>query len=165
MSSFDVESLRSRHRDLEVEILEESAAEWVLRVPGARARSLLERLREEADGGFRWLVDLAAIDRGAETHRFEVVYRLRPSEGGRGLRLHALVAEDPDSGVPVIDSVTALWPVANWLEREAFDLFGIRFRGHPDLRRILLEEAFVGAPLRKDHALRLDRALPAEESS
>lgn len=165
MSGFEAQSLRVRHRDLEVELAEPSAAEWVLRVPGAHARSLLSRLREDEEGGFRCLVDLTAIDRGVGTHRFEVVYRLRAAEGGQGLRIYAPVAEDPDSGVPIIDSLTALWPVADWLEREAFDLFGIRFRGHPDLRRILLEESFVGAPLRKDHALRLDPVLPAEETS
>ena len=165
MSGFEAQSLRARHLDLEVEIVEPSSAEWVLRVPSASARALLSRLREEEEGGFRCLVDLTAIDRGVGAHRFEVVYRLRAAEAGQGLRIHATVAEDPDSGVPVIDSVTALWPVANWLEREVFDLFGIRFRGHPDLRRILLEETFVGAPLRKDHALRLDPVLPAEETS
>lgn len=165
MSGFEAQSLSARHRDLEVEIVELSSTEWVLRVPGASARSLLSRLREEEEGGFRCLVDLTAIDRGVGIDRFEVVYRLRAAEAGRGLRIHAPVAEDPDSGVPVIDSVTALWPVANWLEREAFDLFGIRFRGHPDLRRILLEETFVGAPLRKDHALRLDPVSLAEKTS
>jgi NADH:ubiquinone oxidoreductase subunit C len=163
MSGLDAESLAARHHDLEVEIVESVGSESVLRLPGASARALLSRLRDEAEGGPLWLIDLAAIDRGSGSHRFEIVYRLRSAEGG--LRVHALVAEDAESGVPVIDSVAALWPAADWLEREAFDLFGIRFRGHPDLRRILLEETFDGAPLRKDHVPRLDRSLPAAETS
>ena len=181
MSGFDAETLRARHRDLEIEVVESDGSETVVRVPGAHARKLLARLLEPApepgdgqeDEGVGCLVDLTAIDRGMDrgidrgraTHRFEVVYRLRSAAGGPGLRIHALVAEDADTQQPVIDSVTALWPAADWLEREVLDLFGIRFRGHPDPRRILLEESFVGAPLRRDHALRLDRALPAEETS
>ena len=58
--------------------------------------------------------------------------------------------------------MSAIWPTADWHEREAFDMMGIRFKGHPDLRRLLLDEAFEGAPLRKDHPLRLDRSSPPE---
>jgi NADH:ubiquinone oxidoreductase subunit C len=66
------------------------------------------------------------------------------------------------AAVAEIDSVVRLWPAAAWPECEAFDLFGIRFRGHPNLRRILLDEGFVGAPLQRDHPLELDRPLPTE---
>lgn len=163
MSGSELESLAAHHRDLAVEVVASSAAETVLRVPGRHARELLSRLRDTTEGSPARLVDLAAIDRGAGPDRFEVVYRLRPAGALAALRVHAVVAEDSDSGVPVIDSMTGLWPVASWLEREAFDLFGIRFRGHPDLRRLLLDPGFVGAPLRKDHPLRTEGAGSAEE--
>jgi NADH-quinone oxidoreductase subunit C len=112
------------------------------------------------------LVDLTAIDRGGEQARFELVYRLQSVERGSSLRIHVRVegaqGESADAA-PFVDSVTSLWPAANWLEREVFDLFGIRFKGHPDLRRILLDEGFEGAPLRKDHPLQLERLLPTED--
>ncbi len=83
--------------------------------------------------------------------RFAVVYSLHAPESHDRLRVVARVVESDGAQGPEVDSVVSLWPAADWLEREVFDLFGIRFRGHPDLRRILLEPEFEGAPLRKDH--------------
>jgi NADH-quinone oxidoreductase subunit C len=87
--------------------------------------------------------------------RFQVVYQLRASKTGRRVRLKAPIDEhESESGEienPVIDSVASIWKAANWAEREVWDMFGIRFRGHPDLRRILMYEEFVGHPLRKDY--------------
>jgi NADH-quinone oxidoreductase subunit C len=80
--------------------------------------------------------------------RFAVVYHLVSTRLLHRLRVKCRVPEDN----PVIASVSALWPGANWLERETFDLYGIRFEGHPDLRRIYLYDEFVGHPLRKDYA-------------
>jgi NADH-quinone oxidoreductase subunit C len=68
------------------------------------------------------------------------------------------------AGAPTVDSVVGLWPAAAWLEREVFDLFGIHFRGHPDLRRILLESDFEGAPLRKDYPRQPNLPIPEEET-
>ena len=83
-------------------------------------------------------------------HRFAVVAHLRSYQNNRLLRIRCLAADD---GLPVVTSVTDVWPGANWFEREAFDLFGIVFEGHPDLRRILTDYGFVGHPFRKDFPL------------
>lgn len=94
--------------------------------------------------GFDLLGLLAAVDYGDE---FELVYRIRAREMHAGIFLKTRVPR----GNPVVRSVVDLWPAANWHEREAFDLMGIRFEGHPDLRRILLTDDWVGHPLRKDY--------------
>jgi NADH-quinone oxidoreductase subunit C len=83
--------------------------------------------------------------------RFQVVYHLRSSKTGKRLRLKSPVDEGPNGENPEIDSVSSLWKSAQWAERETWDMFGVRFRGHPDLRRILMYEEFVGHPLRKDY--------------
>jgi NADH-quinone oxidoreductase subunit C len=98
------------------------------------------------------LVDVTAVDYlkypGREDGpRFDVVYHLYSVEHNHRLRLKVPVEQD-DAWVP---TATGLWPIANWLEREVWDMFGIRFEGHPDLRRLLLYEEFVGHPLRKDY--------------
>jgi NADH-quinone oxidoreductase subunit C len=82
--------------------------------------------------------------------RFAVVYQLLSVSRNQRLRL---VVHCPDSTDPVVDSVVEIWAAANWFEREAFDLFGILFRGHPDLRRILTDYGFIGHPFRKDFPL------------
>jgi NADH-quinone oxidoreductase subunit C len=85
---------------------------------------------------------------------------------GARLRVKAQLADTSDGSPPEIDSAVGLWPGANWLEREVWDLYGIKFRGHPDLRRILMYEEFVGHPLRKDYPKErrqpLVRRLPEE---
>ena len=87
---------------------------------------------------------------GAKGARFAVVYHLLSLEKNRRLRIRVSC---PDDGFPALDSVCDIWPCANWFEREAFDLFGIVFHGHPDLRRILTDYGFIGHPFRKDFPL------------
>ena len=82
-----------------------------------------------------------------EQPRFEMVYHLYSVGGNRRLRVKARVPEEPAE----IDTLTELWSSANWMEREVWDMYGIRFKGHPDLRRLLLYEEFEGHPLRKDY--------------
>src|SRR5690606_24615840 len=82
--------------------------------------------------------------------RFAVVVQLLSIQHNRRLRVRTFAADD---ALPAVASITDLWPVANWFEREAFDLFGIAFAGHPDLRRILTDYGFVGHPFRKDFPL------------
>ncbi len=94
------------------------------------------------------LTDLTAVDYLERDPRFEVVYHLYSVSRNRRLRVKARVPE----GTAEIDTLVEVWPSANWMEREVFDLYGIRFRGHPDLRRILLYDDFEGHPLRKDYA-------------
>jgi|WetSurMetagenome_2_1015567.scaffolds.fasta_scaffold959994_1 NADH-quinone oxidoreductase subunit C len=104
-------------------------------------------LRDEPDLLFDMPTDLTAVDYLGQEPRFEVVYHLYSTTKRHRVRLKARVPEDD----PTIDSVVELWPGFNWSEREAYDLYGIRFVGHPDLRRILLYPEFVGHPLRKDY--------------
>ena len=157
MSRLNTEALRTRHADLEVEVASSPAASSEIRigVPAYHARELLTRLRDDEESAARRLVDLTVIDRSpARSPRFEVVYRLYSSEFQAALRVHARLGskEGSDGPAETADSVVSIWPSAGWLEREAFDLFGIDFRGHPDLRRLLLDSDFEGAPLRKPNA-------------
>ena len=110
---------------------------------------LCEFLRDEETLAFDFLADLCGVDRHPAAPRFEVVYHLYSVRHGHRLRVKVPLGEEN----PVIDSVTAVWETADWHERECFDLFGIRFRNHPDLRRILLPDDFKGHPLRKDFPL------------
>ena len=115
-----------------------------------RRNSLLrvcEYLRDAPGVTFKCLSDLTAVDRYPNEPRFEVVYHLLSLDTADRLRLKARVPSEN----PEIDSVCPVWPAANAYEREVFDLFGIRFLGHPDLRRILLPEDWEGHPLRKDY--------------
>ncbi len=96
------------------------------------------------------LVDITAIDYLERKPRFSVVYHLLSLPFNRRLRLKVSV----DDGEPVLESLTPLWGSANWLEREVWDMFGIRFSGHPDLKRILMYDGFEGHPLRKDYPFR-----------
>ncbi len=125
-------------------------------VPAARIAEVMQKLRNDDSTRLDFLVDLTAVDRLGlaqpdDAPRFEVVYHLRSMTTGQRLRVKAPVAEPEDGTEPIIDSVVALWAGANWYEREVWDLYGIKFRGHPDLRRILMYEEFVGHPLRKDY--------------
>ena len=123
-----------------------------LRGVAASAPGALKILR--GDFGFSVLVDLTALDLSGSTgehpERFCVVYHLRHGADGARLRLKAWVSEEE----PEIASVVKLWPGADWPEREVFDMFGIRFRGHPNLVRILTPDTYTGHPLRKDYPLR-----------
>ena len=96
---------------------------------------------------FDFLMDLTCVDYLSEEVRFEVVSHLYASKPNHRLRVKARVPEND----PTIASLTPLWRSANWLEREAYDMFGVRFTDHPDLRRILMYPEFVGHPLRKDY--------------
>ncbi len=106
-------------------------------------------LKEDPRLRFDFLMDLTAVDHWKRKPRFEVVYHLYSRSKNARLRLKAPL----DASFPEAPSVTSLWPAANWYEREVFDMFGIRFRGHPDLRRILMYEEFRGHPLRKDYPI------------
>jgi NADH-quinone oxidoreductase subunit C len=116
-------------------------------------KQLMILFRDHPTLRFAQLSDLCGIDyrdyaaaSGVE-QRFAVVYHLLSIEHNLRLRVRAFCADDD---FPVIDSVVEIWPAANWFEREAFDLFGIVFTGHPDLRRLLTDYGFVGHPFRKD---------------
>lgn len=106
-------------------------------------------LRDEDTLAFDFLVDLCGVDLFPESPRFMVVYHLFSVRHNQRLRVKLPLAGEN----PVVDSVVPVWETADWHERECFDLFGISFRNHPDLRRILLPDDFTGYPLRKDFPL------------
>jgi NADH-quinone oxidoreductase subunit C len=123
-------------------------------IDGADVHAVLETLRADGEAALDFLVDLTAVDwygSAEDRPRFEVVYHLRSMQSGDRLRIKAQVPMPEDGTEPFIDSVVDLWKSANWMEREVYDMFGIKFRGHPDLRRILMYEEFIGYPLRKDY--------------
>ena len=109
--------------------------------------TILHFLKEDPEFDFNVLMDLAGVDHYRKRPRYEVVYHLYSLDQNHRLRVK-VAADDPD---PEVDSVTGLWQAANWYEREVWDMFGIRFKGHPDLVRILLYDSFQGHPLRKDY--------------
>jgi NADH-quinone oxidoreductase subunit C len=108
--------------------------------------------KEDTRLGLDFLSDITAVDYWkVKEPRFEVVYQVVPLKGGRRLRVRVPVPEEDAA----VESLTPLWRGANFLEREVWDLFGIRFIDHPDLRRVLLYEEFQGHPLRKDYPVNL----------
>ncbi|HYL60695.1 MAG TPA: NADH-quinone oxidoreductase subunit C [Candidatus Acidoferrales bacterium] len=112
-----------------------------------QALEFFRALRDDPNLQFDFLTDVTAVDWIERKPRFEVVYQLNSLARGHRLRVKIGV----DGGDPWVHSVTGLWRSADWLEREAFDMFGIDFKGHPDLRRILMYDSFEGHPLRKDY--------------
>ena len=110
------------------------------------------RLRDDKSLGFTEMLDLVGVDyqgydNSWEGPRFAVVYILLSITHNTRVRVRVFC---PDDEFPALESIIAVWPSANWYEREAFDLYGIVFRGHPDLRRILTDYGFMGHPFRKD---------------
>jgi NADH-quinone oxidoreductase subunit C len=116
------------------------------------------RFMKDAEGfGYSFLADMTATDEEADP-RFEVVYQLLAPASGQRIRLKSRVREDEE-----VPSLTEVWPAANWPEREVFDMFGIRFTGHPNLRRILMDSRWQGHPLRKDYPIRGYQFFPTSE--
>ena len=149
------ESLKIIFADKTVEIFE-AGGELTLVAKGTDLLSMADTLRDHPALKFEQLIDLCGLDYrdyGSARHddlRYAVVYHLLSVTLNHRLRLRVFAADDE---FPVVDSVVGIWPSANWFEREAFDLFGIMFPGHPDLRRILTDYGFVGHPFRKDFPL------------
>ncbi len=127
----------------------EFRGELAIRVHKDQILEICRFLRDDPDLQFNFLTDLCGVDYPARPRRFDVVYLLYSLPNNRRLRLKVAVGENE-----TVQSVVSVWRAANWLEREAYDMFGIRFAGHPDLRRILLPEDWdAGWPLRKDYPL------------
>lgn len=125
----------------------EFRGETTVLVPREHLRRAAEYLAAEPSLRFSFLSDITVVDRFPVEPRFEVNYQLLSLDRKERLRLRAQI-----SGLdPVVPSVTAVWPTANWHERESYDLFGIRFEGHPNLTRILMPDDWEGHPLRKDY--------------
>ncbi|MCW8828782.1 MAG: NADH-quinone oxidoreductase subunit C [Gammaproteobacteria bacterium] len=129
--------------------------ELTVELPREHLRSVCTALRDEASFHFEQLIDLCGVDyldygNGVWSGpRFAVVYHLLSVKNNHRIRLRTFVGDE----MPRVDSVLGIWNSADWYEREAFDLFGIVFEGHPDLRRILTDYGFIGHPFRKDFPL------------
>ena len=136
--------------------LVEAGGELTLAVKATDLPWVAAQLRDHAQLRFEQLVDLCGVDyldfgnRPLEGRRYAVVYHLLSVSRNQRLRLRVFATDDE---YPSVESVNAVWPSANWYERETFDLFGIVFPGHPDLRRILTDYGFIGHPFRKDFPL------------
>lgn len=124
-------------------VFEQKGALPAFVVPPAEIHAACEKL---CKAGFDYLLLMTAVDYPAE-NRFELVYALTNFTDGREISLVTSIPRDQ----PEIDTVSDVWATANWHEREVFDLYGVRFRNHPDLRRILLDDTWEGHPLRKDY--------------
>jgi len=139
----------------------EQLGELTIEVAPTELLWVMETLRDNSELSFEILIDLCGVDYlsyGVESitegdrqdKRFAAVYHLLSISHNYRLRVRTFATNDE---FPVLDSVIGIWPVANWYEREAFDLYGIVFTGHPDLRRILTDYGFIGNPFRKDFPL------------
>ena len=125
----------------------EFRGETTVLVPREHLQRAAEYLASEPSLRFSYLSDITTVDRFPLEPRFEVNYHLLSLDRRERLRLKVRLGGSD----PVVHSVIPVWPTANWHERENFDLFGIRFEGHPDLRRILMPDDWEGYPLRKDY--------------
>ena len=150
-----VERLRGWSPNAISEVIE-FRGETTIVVPRKVLRDLAERCRADKELQFNLLSDATCVDRYPLEPRFEVNYHLVSIPRRERLRLQVRLSSDD----PVVDSLVPVWPGANWLEREIFDLMGIRFNGHPDLRRILMPEDWEGYPLRKDYPVEGYRDIP-----
>jgi NADH-quinone oxidoreductase subunit C len=123
-----------------------------------RAFDFFRALHDEPEFEFNFLSDLTAVDWFERKPRFDVVYQLNSLTRGHRIRVKIGV----DGTEPWVKSVAGIWGAADWLERECFDMFGIDFKGHPDLRRILMYDSFEGYPLRKDYLYNKRQPIVAE---
>jgi len=143
-------ALQSQHSEWVCEIIN-ALGETTIVVPREHIAAACRFLKSTPGHDFDFLADLCGFDRGPEEEpRFEVNYHLFSTTRHHRLRLKVLLSEDD----PRLPTVTAVWRTANWHERETYDLFGVVFDGHPDLRRILLPDDWQGHALRKDFPLR-----------
>jgi NADH-quinone oxidoreductase subunit C len=139
-----VERLRERFADAVVETGEFRDQHWV-ELRAERLVELARLLRDDPDSGYDFLVDVTAVHWPERDRPFEIVYQLYSYTHDDRLRLKVRIAD----GAPV-ESLVAVWKSAEWNERETYDMFGIRFTGHPDLRRILMPDDYTDFPLRKE---------------
>jgi NADH-quinone oxidoreductase subunit C len=156
VSNVVVDALRAWSTNAIEEVIE-FRGETTLVVARKVLRAIAARCREDNALQFDLLTDATCLDRFPMEPRFELNYHLVSIPKLVKVRLRVKLSGDD----PVVDSLVPVWPGANWLEREIFDLFGIQFTGHPDLRRILLPDDWEGYPLRRDYPVEGFRDIPA----
>jgi len=125
--------------------VEEFRGETSITVAAVRIRDVMAFLKESEALFYDLLLDLAGVDFAGRSPRFMIAYLLHSTRLNKKIRIKTMVAEGAS-----VDTVSDIWKSADWMEREVYDMFGIGFNNHPDLRRILLTDDFVGHPLRKD---------------
>ena len=146
MSEFTEKAIRDAFPEAVLETTTDSQGALNVKLDPGSLLGVCEKLHSDAGLAFDYLEDVTAID---WTDRFEVVYRLRALASNQKLVLRV----DLDHEKPEVNTVTSVWRGANYQEREVYDLMGVKFAGHPDLRRILLPEDWEGHPLRKDYVI------------
>jgi NADH-quinone oxidoreductase subunit C len=151
LAAASVAFVRERFPEAVVEVVEHRGETTAVLRPGALV-DVCTALRDAPQLRYNMLVDLTAVDWLERDPRYDVVYHLLSLETRAVLRLKVRVG-DEDQPDPEVPSVVGVWPSANWYEREVYDLFGIRFAGHPSLTRIEMPHDWVGHPLRKDYPL------------
>ena len=144
-ASVVVERLKAWNAQAVAQVIE-YRGETTIVVPRELLRAAAQQCRDNPELAFNMLSDVTCVDRFPIEPRFELNYQLVSLDRRARVRLRTSVSTEQ----PIVDSMVPVWGGANWLEREVFDLFGIQFNGHPDLRRILLPEEFEGFPLRRD---------------
>ena len=149
MSKLVIDALAQRFGEAVVETHSQFGDDTAVVEPGTWLEAA-RFLRSDPRAAMNQFIDLTCVDYPDREPRFEVVMHLRSLDRGHRVRMKSRIGDAFGEGVD-IDSVTSVWPGANWFEREAFDMFGVVFRGHPDLRRILMYPEFKGWPLRKDY--------------
>jgi NADH-quinone oxidoreductase subunit C len=143
-----IEKVKSRLPETLLEVYE-FRGDLTLVIKKEEIVRVAEFIKGDPDLSFDLIIDACGVDRYRPEGRFEVVYNVYSLKNKRYLRLKVRVEENH----PVVPTVTGVWPGANWHERETFDMFGVKFEGHPDLRRMYLPEEFEYHPLRKDFPL------------
>ncbi len=146
-NSFILEKIKQRFSDSIIETVE-FRGELTVVVKKEKLVEVCKFLRDESDLRFDHLSDVSGVDFLERVPRFDISYHLYSIPKNHRLRLKVKVNEDE-----AVPSVTSVWSTANWHEREIFDMFGVKFENHPDLRRILMADDWVGHPLRKDYPL------------
>lgn len=148
LKEFIIKKLREKFTEIEFEFVD-YRGDLSVKFDKANITQICRFLKEDPELEFRLCEDVTAVDWAKRKNRFTVVYHIFSLKHNFRLRLKA----DVDESDCQIDSVTAVWKTANWLERETYDMFGIKFNNHPDLRRMYMPEEFEYHPLRKDFPL------------
>jgi NADH-quinone oxidoreductase subunit C len=149
-ASLNLEKLKAQFHE-DILSLDSPLGDVTIVIRAAAIVAVASFLKTDPDLQYNYLMDLSAVDclRLGTPHRFEVVYHLFSLSSKQRIRIKVPL----DGRNPELESLTCLWPGANWYEREAWDMFGIKFKNHPELKRILLYEEFEGHPLRKDYPI------------
>lgn len=152
MSKKTLTAVKKRFKKQIIDTHQHVGDETIIIAPGD-LRDVAEALKTDEKLDFNFLMDITAVDYLKRKPRFEVVYHFYSMAHNARLRVKVVVEE----GEETVPSLSDLWRSANWAEREVWDMYGIRFDGHPDLRRILMYEEFEGHPLRKDYPIQLSQ--------